>query len=104
MWGCIPRHVFVEISSEEQDDLSDDLLLAIGDLPLEKLKAALKNSKNIGSRDAYHRILGEYPAGQIFPGRKLKTTSPEYYSFGACQLLSDHTGALVMDAALKAST
>jgi hypothetical protein len=100
MWGCIPRHVFVEIASDEQDDLSQ----AIGELSLEKLKAALKNTKTIGTRDACHTVLAEYPVGQVFPGRNLSTSEWGYYSFGACQFLSDHVGALVIDAALKAST
>jgi hypothetical protein len=87
MWGCIPRHIFVEITSDDQNDLS----MAIGDLSLEKLKAALKNSKTIGTRD----VLAEYPVGQTFPGRKLSTSDSGYYGFGVCQFLSDHVGALV---------
>jgi hypothetical protein len=99
-WGHIPRFVFVKISAKQQAKRLRDIV----DLPLEKLKKALRNSSTIEARDASHTVLGEYPTGQIVPGQKLKTSDPKYYSFGGCQFLSDYVGALVMDTALKAGT
>jgi hypothetical protein len=100
MWGCIPRFVFVHISSKQQAKR----LRAIARLSLEKLKTILMDSSTIEATDACHTVLAEYPTGQIFPGRKLEASEPEYYSFGACQFVSDYLGSLMIEAALKAST